>query len=306
MEQKTGKRNERLATLGLVVVTILWGGGFVFTKMSLNAGLSASAVLFGRFALATVLLGIVFGRQIKRHYQKGQWKGGLVIGLILFSAFYIQTLGLESSTPSYSAFLTATYVVMVPILWWIVTKKRPQAVMFVSCGLSLAGAGVLSLNFDGGAAIGLGDALTLISAVLFAAQIVATGILGKTMHYTVLVFFQFAVATVLSFGAFLITDRDFSGFVHPEGILSLLYLGILSTGVCYVLQTMAQRHLSSAKAGIIMACEAVFGTVFSVLLGYDQLTTKMVVGGLVMFAAVLLPEVWLARKTTVEEPMLKD
>ena len=280
---------------GLVLVTMLWGMGFVFSKMSLNAGISSAGLLFGRFGLAALCCVLLVLRSVRRNYEKGQWKAGIAIGVLLFAAFYVQTLGLERSSPSYSAFLTATYVVMVPIQWWAVTKKKPHNVLFVACFLSLAGAGILSINPAAAGGISFGDILTLISAVLFAAQIVATGILAKTMHVMVLLFFQMATAAALSFAAFLATGPNLSGFMQPQGMTAILYLGVLSTFVCYLLQTTAQRYVSSSKAGIIMACEALFGCLFSVLMGYDTLTLRMVLGGLLMFASVLLPELWLAR-----------
>lgn len=303
MEQTCGKRNQRLSILALFVVTMLWGCGFIFVAYTLRAGMSPAAVLLGRFVLATLIIGVVFGRQIKREYKKGQWKGGLVIGAILFVAFYFQTMALQYTTPANNAFLTALYVVIVPFFWWAITKSRPSGVMFLACVISFVGAGILALDFSVGFAINTGDALTLVCAALFAAQIVATGMLATSMHPTVLVFFQFLVAAVFSLFFFLATDRDFTIFLQREAMIGIGFLTVFCTCICYFLQTVAQRHLSSAKAGIIMATESLFGALFSVLAGYDEPSVRMVVGGVVMFASVLLPELWVAareRRTPVE------
>ncbi|MGD9559369.1 MAG: DMT family transporter [Oscillospiraceae bacterium] len=284
------KKNERWATAGILLITVIWGWGFVFSRMALNAGLGPAGVMFGRFGLAAVLIGLVFFKDLRRQYRPGQWKSGLLIGVFLFLGFYLQILGLERTTPANNAFITATYVVLVPLLWWAITKRRPRNILFVASVLSLVGVAVLSVDPSAGFSASLGDGLTLLSALMFACQIVATGILARTMAPSVLVFMQMLVAGVLSFLLFVLVERDFSGFANLEGAASVLYLGILSTCVCYFIQTIAQRHLSSAKAGILLATESLFGALFSVLVGYDQFSVRMVVGGTIMFASMVLPE----------------
>lgn len=300
MEKKPSKRVEILSILALIGVTMLWGGGFIFVNFTLEAGLSPAAVMFGRFALAAVVTGVFFGGTIRREYKKGQWKGGLVIGLILFGAFSIQTIALQYTTPANNAFITGVYVVLVPLIWWVITKKRPPAIMFVACAISFAGAAILAIDPAAGLNVNPGDALTLLGAALFAGHIVATGLLAKTIHPTVLVFMQFAVAAACSLVYFLATDRNFAVYLNKDALIGIGYLGLLSTCLCYFLQTNAQKHLDSAKSGIIMATEALFGALFSVLAGYDVLTVRMVVGGIVMFVSILIPELWAAKHP--EEP----
>lgn len=291
-----GKRAERLSTLALLVVTVIWGGGFIFSKMALEAGLSPAAVMLSRFLLAALVTGLVFRRVIRREYKKGQWKSGFVIGLILFAAFYIQVTALQYTTPANNAFITGAYVVLVPLLWWLITKKRPPSVVFLACLLSFSGVAILSINPGQGLAFSPGDALTLLSALLFAAQIVATSLLARSIHPTVLVFMQFCTAAALSLPLYFLTGANLARFAQPQALASVAYLGLLSTLVCYFLQTLAQKYLSSAKTGVIMATEALFGALFSVLLGYDAPSPRMLLGGLLMFASILLPELWAAAR----------
>ena len=133
--------------------------------------------------------------------------------------------------------------------------------------------------------------MTLGCAFLFACQIVTTGILALKMDAKVIVFLQFAVAAVWGFFAFLLTDGDFSSFLSSEGMGAVIYLGVFSTCLCYFLQTTAQQHVHSAKAAIILSTESLFGTIFSVLLGYDPLSPQMVVGGIISLISITMTEI---------------
>lgn len=285
-----------LSNLALFVVAIIWGSGFIGTQLALDAHMSSSAIMFGRFTIAALIIGIIFFRDLKKSLKLKHFKGGCVIGLFLFLAFYVQTVGLQYTTPSNNAFITAANVVIVPFLWWGISKKRPAWKIFLSSFFCLIGIGILSVDFSNGFSLGIGDLLTFLSAFLFACQIVATGILAENMETKVIVFLQFLVAAVLAFFVFLFTDRDFSAFLSPSGMGAIAYLGIFSTCICYFLQTTAQQHVSSSKAAIILSTESLFGTLFSVILGYDKLTSNMIVGGVIIITSILLTELKLPTK----------
>ncbi len=290
------KRVQTLSNLSLLLVAIIWGSGFIGSQMALDANLSSAFIMFVRFAIATLIVGVAFFKDLKKNLKKEHIKGGILIGLFLFLAFYVQTVGLQYTTPSNNAFITASNVVMVPFLWWIISKKRPSIKIFVSSFLCLIGIGILSVDFSQGFSLKVGDLLTLLCALLFACQIIATGILAQKMDAKVVVFLQFAVATVCGFLMFMLTDRDFSAFASPKGMAAVAYLGIFSTCLCYFLQTTAQQHVESAKAAIILATESLFGTIFSVVLGYDKLTVNMVIGGVIILTSIIMTEVKLPSK----------
>ena len=291
-----------LSNISLLLVAIIWGSGFVASQMALDANLSSAFIMFVRFAIATIIIGVVFYKDLKANMKKEHLKGGIVIGLFLFLAFYVQTVGLQYTTPSNNAFITASNVVMVPFLWWIISKKRPSLKIFISSFLCLLGIGILSFNFSTGISFKLGDLLTLLCVLLFACQIITTGVLAQKMDAKVVVFLQFAVATVLGFITFMLTDRNFAAFGSASGMAAVAYLGIFSTCLCYFLQTTAQQHVESAKAAIILATESLFGTVFSVILGYDKLTVNMVLGGLIILISILMTELKLPKKGEKELP----
>lgn len=297
MSFKTSKfKTKVLPEISLLLVALIWGSGFIVSQMALDAGLSPNAIMLGRFSIAFVLVGIIFFKDILKNFELWHLKGCIICGTLLFAGFIVQTIGLSRSTPANNAFITGSNVVMVPFLWWIVSKKRPDKVFFLCSALSLIGVAILSINPSSGFSTGFGDLLTLISAFLFASQIVATGMLARSIPPTVLVFVQFMVASLLSLVVYLISGEPFAVLIKPTSLFPLIYLGAFSTLVCYMLQTSAQRHVNSGKAAIILSMESLFGPLFSVLLGYDTFSTRMLFGGAAMIVSTLLPDIWMQRK----------
>ena len=155
------KRAEVMGSLSLLVVAIIWGSGFIASQMALDAQMSSAFIMFVRFAIAALIVGIVFHKDLKKNMKKEHIKGGLLIGTFLFLAFYVQTVALQYTTPSNNAFITAANVVIVPFLWWAISKKKPGAKFIVSSFLCLLGIGILSINFSEGFAFKIGDLMTL-------------------------------------------------------------------------------------------------------------------------------------------------
>ncbi|MDR0905231.1 MAG: DMT family transporter [Oscillospiraceae bacterium] len=284
------KKTQTLAKATLVLTAIIWGAGFVFTQAALDAGFSVIGSLLGKFGIAAIVTGIAFRKSIRANMSKRALAFGIPLGLSLVASFFAQTTGMAQSSPSNCALITAAYVVMVPFMWRIVFRKKPSPVAYIASVLCFAGVVTLSVNFAGGFHFGSGDLWTLLCAVLFAVQIVATEYLVREIDYKLLLFMQFAVSAVVALAAFLIFDRDFSAALTLKGGGSILYLGVLSTCVCYFMQTSAQRYVSSNAVSLILSMESLFGSVFSVLFGYDALSAKLLIGGGLIMLSVVLPE----------------
>ncbi len=287
---------KKAAPFLLLIVTIIWGSGFTASQAAIDGGLSAAFIMFGRFIVAALTIGVIFCKKLK-HWTKQEILMSLTVGLILFFAHDTQTLGLEQTTPSKNAFLTATNVVMVPFLYWILARKQPGVKAFISAVICFAGICILSVDFSQGMVFGVGDLLSLLCAMLFAGHIAVVGYFVDKMDGIKLAFGQLAGAAVFSTIAFLILDRDFSVIRPTIGVASVVYLGIFSTGVCFFLQTISQEHVSSTKASLILSLESVFGTLFSILLGYEVLKINMVLGGLMILASIVFVEVQFKKGT---------
>jgi drug/metabolite transporter (DMT)-like permease len=274
---------KRLAIGGLILVTIIWGGGFVASDMALES-MRPFQIMAVRFLLGTILMGLISIRSLKG-ITKSEVKAGGLMGLALFAGFAFQIVGLQYTTPSKNAFLTALNVVIVPFISFLILRKKIGARGIAGALMSIAGVALLSL--DRNFSLGLGDGLTLICAVGFAFQIFLTSEFVKKYRATVLNFIQMITAFFLSFICLMaFGETQFN--VTGKGILSVLYLGVISTTVCYLLQTASQKYVDETKAAIILSLESVFGTLFSILILGEIVTPRMLAGSLIILGAVVI------------------
>ena len=277
-----------LAIGALILVTVIWGGGFVASDMALES-MTPFQIMMVRFLLASVLMGVISWGQRKGEEKlkdrSGAIKAGVLMGVTLFMGFAFQIIGLQYTTPSKNAFLTALNVVIVPFIAFVILKKKIGAKGIIGAVMSVLGVGLLSLN--GNFTVSLGDGLTLLCAVGFAFQIFFTSEFVKKYPASVLNMVQMFTAFVLSAISLVIFgENDFQ--VTIQGWLSVLYLGVVSTTICYLLQTACQKYIDETKAAIILSMESVFGTFFSILILHEVVTVRMVIGCAVILAAVII------------------
>ena len=277
-----------LAIGALILVTVIWGGGFVASDMALES-MKPFQIMMVRFLLASILMGVISWGQRKGEEKlkdrPGAIKAGVLMGVTLFMGFAFQIVGLQYTTPSKNAFLTALNVVIVPFIAFVILKKKIGAKGIIGAVLSVLGVGLLSLN--GNFTVNLGDGLTLLCAVGFAFQIFFTSEFVKKYPASVLNTVQMFTAFVLSAISLVIFgENDFQ--VTTQGWLSVLYLGVVSTTICYLLQTACQKYIDETKAAIILSMESVFGTIFSILILHEVVTVRMVIGCAVILAAVII------------------
>ena len=188
------KKQVLFADLGLLLVALLWGAGFLFTKRGLDY-ITPLWMMSMRFVGATIIMSIVFYKNFRK-ISKSDLKAGLIIGIFLYIAFATQTIGLQYTSISNQAFLTATNVVFVPFLVWMVYKKAPDKFAFIGAALATVGIGLITLKE--GLHLNVGDMWTLACAVFFAGHIVSIGFFAKENDPIALTIVQFAVAAVLS------------------------------------------------------------------------------------------------------------
>ncbi len=277
-----------LAIGALILVTVIWGGGFVASDIALES-MKPFQIMMVRFLLASVLMGVISWGQRKGEEKlkdrSGAIKAGVLMGVTLFMGFAFQIIGLQYTTPSKNAFLTALNVVIVPFIAFVILKKKIGAKGIIGAVMSVLGVGLLSLN--GNFTVSLGDGLTLLCAVGFAFQIFFTSEFVKKYPASVLNMVQMFTAFVLSAISLVIFgENDFQ--VTTQGWLSVLYLGVVSTTICYLLQTACQKYIDETKAAIILSMESVFGTIFSIMILHEVVTVRMVIGCAVILAAVII------------------
>lgn len=272
--------------IGLFIVAIIWGSGFVGTRLAIDSGLSPNQIMAIRFFIATILMSVIFWKNIK-NINKSTLKAGIMIGIFLFIGFAFQTYGILFTTPSKNAFITATNVVIVPFIGYLLYKRKLDKIGIISSVIALIGIGILSLEPD--FSISLGDFLTLICSFGFALHIFFTGEFVKDHDPVALTAVQLATAFVLSLVLLLIA-KDTNIPITAKGLGAVGYLAIFSTTICYLLQTVCQAKTTQTKTAIILSTEAVFGTIFSIIILKEVITVKIIVGSILILSAIIMAE----------------
>ncbi len=276
---------KHLGLIGLLTVAIMWGFGFVANAVALN-DMSPLQILCVRFFLAAVIMGAFAFKKLKK-VTKGTLFAGLILGLFLFVGFVLQTVGLQYTTPSKNAFLTATNVVIVPFIAFVIYKKKVDRFSVYGAILAMIGFAVLSLQ--GNLMLGYGDVLTLLCAVGFALHIFFTGEFVKRHDAMALTAIQMIVAFVLSMiSVFATGDYHISAVCNSW--ISVIYLGVFSTSAAFFLQSVSQKYTDETTAAVVMSMESVFGSVFSILIVHDPVTSRVVIGCLLILSAVIISE----------------
>jgi drug/metabolite transporter (DMT)-like permease len=285
------KNKSLMADLSLFAVAAIWGSGFIATQMALDSKISPALIMTMRFTIATLAMIPLFYKSI-RNISKAEIMIGLPAGILLFLGFLTQTVGLQFTTPSNNAFITSTNVIMVPFISWFLLKKAPKLKSFVLAAICLLGIGILTWTPGKGVQFNQGDFLTLLCAFLFAAHISYLDIASKKIPAGKLTFIQMISSAILSLMSLLFFDIDSIGKADfGTGFLPVLYLGLFSTFICFLIQTTAQKKTTSTKAAIFLSTEALFGSFLSVVIGLEALTSALLVGGAVIMGAIVLSEV---------------
>ncbi|MDD2533845.1 MAG: DMT family transporter [Eubacteriales bacterium] len=276
----------------LVSVALIWGSGFVASDLALGA-LTASYVLSLRFIIGAIVMAVIFRREL-RQATRLTIRSGLTLGIILYVSFFAQTLGLVYTTPAKNAFLTSVNVIIVPFIGLILYRRPVDRTGVVGAFLAVAGVGLISFNFDG--SINVGDLLTLLCAVGFAFHIYYTGeLIRRGAEAIALTTIQLATAAVLSIP---IAMADMSmqigtvkgGQPMIVSLVAAIYLGVLSTALAFLLQSVGQQWTNQTRAAIILSTESVFGALLSTWLLKEQLTVRTIIGSAIVFLAILVAE----------------
>lgn len=284
----THKSISIISSIGLLLVTIIWGFAFVVVKNSLDYIPPIYMMAF-RFSIAAVVLSIIFFKKFKS-MNKATFLHGIGIGIFLALAYAFQTIGCKYTTAGKNAFLTTIYVILVPFLNWLIAKRKPDVYSIIAAILSVIGIGFLSLRGD--LTINIGDFLTLICGLCYALHIVYIARYSSQDDPILLTILQLATTAVLSWIFAPIMDGAFplQGLQEKGVIISMLYLGLLSTMAAFLLQNICQKYTPPSMTALLMSFESVFGVIFSVIFLHEILTTRSIIGFVLMFAAILISE----------------
>lgn len=265
----------KVASWLLLAVAMSWGLAFVTMKDALGRQ-SVNSFLFYRFALAAIAL-IIVHPQIFRKLDKDIIKHGGITGLFLAAGFIFQTYGLDMTGAAVTGFITGLYVVATPLFEQFFGGQKLGRTVWLSIAIATSGLALLSLR---GFSIGIGELLVLISALCYTGQIIGLSKWSEGRDVWAMTFMQIVVVAIVTGIAALI-----EGFQTPpdSGVWGvIIFTAIVCTLTAFIVQTWSQSLLESTKAAVIMTMEVVFSALFAVTLGGEVLSTRTLIGGLLV------------------------
>ena len=277
---------KRYAKIALFLTAMFWGTTFAIGKIATEA-FSPAFIIALRFSVAVVAL-VIASFPLRKLVNKEYLIDGMWMGVVLFLSYLLQVAGLAMDTsPGKSAFLCTTYCVMVPFIYWFVTKERPKLLHIACVFICLAGIGILSLQ--GGWGMSTGDILTVLSGVPGAMNIVVSSIACRNKNPLLLTTIELGVVAILAWICVFVTNTFPSEFpLNTVG--GVVYLGVIATALCLYLQSYGLKYEEASIGGMIMSLESVFGVIFAIIIYHERITLRMLIGFVVVFIAVILSQ----------------
>lgn len=291
LEKLAEKYRAIVGVIALVIAAFLWGGEYAVAKDVLDMippnWLNVIRLFF------TVIIAVLIWRRHFKAASLQDWKGGAICGSLFGLGFALQTMGLEMVNAGINAFLSSAYVILVPFMTWILSKTRPGGKVFLSAAVGIAGISVMSLNgaAAGNFAIGMGEVLSLLSAVGYGTAMVALD------HYTEKIGSEFLTGSQFVFSLLVALIFALCLEERPEITLNtavaaeFIYLILLGTFLTQLLFTFGIKYASANQAGVIFPLESVSATLLGCLWLNEKLEPVHVIGGILIIAAIIISSV---------------
>lgn len=292
------------AELLLLLAAVIWGFAFVAQRIGMEyvGPFTYNGVRFILGALSLLPL-LLLGRRSGNVHSDGWWPtltGGLLAGLLLFAGASLQQVGIVYTTAGKAGFITGLYVVVVPLLGLLWSQRTPWGTW---AGAAFAVAGLYLLTVTDDLTLAEGDGLVLIGAFFWAGHVLVIGWLsGRHIEPVLLACQQFVVCAVLSLAVAVVIEPITLAALKGAAV-PILYGGLLSVGVAYTLQVVAQRDAPPAHAAIILSLETVFATLAGWWLLQETLSGRGLIGCALMFAGMLLSQLGRGRSASPTGPV---
>jgi drug/metabolite transporter (DMT)-like permease len=272
-----------MAELVLVGVTVIWGATFLIIRHAL--AVSGPWFFIGLRFGSAALIGALFAASTRRGPTRAELGAGVLIGLCMFLGYALQTHGLQTILSSKSAFITALYVPIVPLLQWLLLRRAPGVMAWL--GIALAFAGLVLLAGPEGRAIGpgSGELLTLLSAILFAAEIILIGRYAGGVDARLVAVVELAITALLAFGAMVSLGEPVPAFSWKLTV-SAVGLGVASAGI-QVAMNWAQQTVTPTRATVIYAGEPVWAGIIG-RIGGERLPLASLAGAALIVAGIVV------------------
>lgn len=273
------------AKAALILVAILWGSSLVVAKSSIDH-ISPSLLIALRFAIACVLLSVVFFRKLKS-ITRADVASGAKIGAFLFGAYWIQTVGVSLAMPGKSGFLSSVYCVLVPFTTWMMCRKRPEKRNVLAAVICIVG--IMLASVTDRFSIAAGDWLALLSGVFYALHISSVNKYGENRDPVLMTILQFGFCALYAWLA-TFSMEGFSIAWSMDALPQVLYLAVFCTAIALLLQNVGQKYADPSSASIFLSTESVWSVFFSVAIYHEAISVQMMAGFALIFAAVLISE----------------
>ena len=279
------------------MICMVWGLSLVVAYDLLGTGMPPFFLIAVTYCLGalTLFTAKAFSRNTPS-ISRDEWRYGVLVGVLIFTAFGLQTVGLVYTTPAKSGLLTVLYVLFVPIIISIVLKKlSARSMVFALIGF--AGVLVMSGVTGGEASLNIGDLLTIMCAAAFAMQFVALEKFSPRLNTLNFTLVQMTAATLVGIAASLMLETGQYSDIDLIGSWGgLLFMGLIVTGLGFFVQTAAQKKIPSTTISVLCCTESVFAMLFSWILGYDLLTIPLLIGAALIIASTLLSSMYERRE----------
>jgi drug/metabolite transporter (DMT)-like permease len=293
-----GKSDRIKADVVLLLVAAVWGGGFVAQRTG------SQYVGFFVFGAARYMLGALAMIPFIRHfnYPRRYLGWSVLTGVVLFAGSTLQQAGIKTTTAGNAAFITGLYVVIVPILIAIITRKSAPGITWAAAAIAVMG--TLLLSTGGTISFAAGDLLELAGAFLWACHLILVSKLSPKINLVLFSLLQYLVAGLLSLIFGLIFEMStFSGL--PQAWVALAYAGIVSTAIGFTGQVWGQRHAPAADAALILSMEAVFAALAGFLFLSERFTPVQLLGCALIFGAVIMAQLWPLMKSNQQASVVE-
>lgn len=271
----------KLAPWALLLVAMAWGWSFVIMKDSIQRQ-NVNNFLFTRFAVGVLVMVVIRPQVIKLMTRDLLLRAGTA-GIFLGFGYIFQTLGLARTGAAITGFITGLYVVLTPLLAWLILKTKISRFTWLCIAVATIGLGLLSVR---GFSVGAGEFLVFISAIFWALHIITLSKWSSGRDAYAMTVVQLAMCAVMAAIASIP-----SGYLPPPdaGVWGVVvFTAVFATAIAFIIQTWAQAHMSPTKVAVILTMEVVFAAVFALIFGGERLTVQSTVGGVMVVTAMYL------------------
>ncbi len=297
------KRKVFMAEMGILLVAIFWGMGFVSAKFVLE-DMDPFNLLAYRYLFSFIAMALIGFKSIKKITKK-TFKAGFIIGSIMFFGNVVQTIGLQYTTPGKQTFIICMYTVLVPLLSWVFFREKTSKKMILAAAVAFVGIGLLTLQDD--LSIGYGDALTFIFAITFSIHVILVGRFMKDLEPVSFAVVQIGVCAAFSILGGLAFGGDATlADLNDASWLGMAQLVLLNTVLAFLIQNACQKIAPANHVAILMSTEVVFGTFFTIVFTGEVFTHRMILGCILVGVALVISNWPVKSEKPPEETLLQD